>query len=183
MGRPLRLGGAPAFLDFITDDLQPLINERYRVDPADRGLFGHSAGGNFVGRVLFSKPEAFAKYICGSPALSFNDWAVCRLEEEYAASHEDLPVTLYLAAGSQETWQMGIGEIVSRTARMAETLHQRHYPGLRLTAEILAGKTHLTGVAEILHRGMEICWPGSPAPLSVELLEEALHENHASDVT
>ncbi|HZS93340.1 MAG TPA: alpha/beta hydrolase-fold protein [Chloroflexota bacterium] len=174
LGQPVRLGGAPALLDFISDDLQPLINERYRVDPANQGLFGDSAGGNFVGYALFRRPEAFAKYICVSPGFAYNDWEVFRLEEEYAAGHDDLPVTLYLAAGSNEMQQMAIGELVSGTARMAEKLYQRGYPNLRLTTEILPGKTHLTATTDALHRGLEVCWPGSPAPWDAALIEKAL---------
>jgi predicted alpha/beta superfamily hydrolase len=176
MGQPMRIGGAPALVDFITDDLQPLINERYRVDPANQGIFGDSAGGNFVGHMLFRRPEAFAKYICASPGFSYNDWDVFRLESEYAATHDDLPVTLYLAAGSEEMQQMAFGEILSGTARMAEILHQRKYPGLRLTTEILPGKTHLTAVTEIIQRGLEICWPGTPVAYSPAAMEEAFSD-------
>jgi predicted alpha/beta superfamily hydrolase len=181
LGQPLRLGGVPALVEFITTELQPLINALYRVDPANQGLFGDSAGGNFVGHMLFSKPEAFAKYICASPGFAYNDWEVFRMEEAYAATHDDLPVTLYLAAGSDEMRQMAIGGIASGAARMAETLYLRGYPGLRLTAEILPGKTHLTAATEIIHRGLEICWPGSPAPWSADLIETSYLGEPASD--
>src|SRR5262249_8245025 len=55
LGRRVRLGGLVGLLDFITDELQPLMNERYRVDPGDQAIFGWSAGGTFVLNALFRK--------------------------------------------------------------------------------------------------------------------------------
>jgi predicted alpha/beta superfamily hydrolase len=162
LGKPLRLGGAPALLDFITEQVQPVINQRYRVDASDQALFGHSLGGKFAGYVLFRRPAAFAKYIISSPGFAFNDWDVFDLEEEYARSHSDLPAQVYLAAGSDETLTFARLGIVSGTARMAETLRLRSYPGLRLASEFQTRKTHLTTFTENLQRGLELCWPGKP---------------------
>jgi hypothetical protein len=60
-------------------------------------------------------------------------------------------------------------------------LHQRKYPGLRLTSEIFAGKTHLTAATDILQRGLEICFPGSPVPWSAESMGEAYRETLTRD--
>jgi predicted alpha/beta superfamily hydrolase len=171
LGKPWRVGGASAFLSFITEQVQPLVNDRYRVDPSDQGILGHSAGGNFVGHVLFRRPEAFCKYVAGSPGFVYNDWEVFRLEQEYAASHDDLPVTLYLSAGSEETLQFANNGIVSGTARLAETLKERRYPGLRLTCELFTGKTHVTASTETIQRALDLCWPGSPFEFSAERAE------------
>ena len=161
-GQTLRLGGAAMLLELITDQIQPLVNERYRVDPADQAILGQSAGGNFVAHVLFQRPEAFSKYIVGSPAFAYNDGYAFQLEDDYARGHDDLPVTLYLAAASHEVLHMAPLSLVSGTARMAEILHERDYPGLRLACEILGGHTHASVYTEIIHRGLEVCWPGHP---------------------
>jgi predicted alpha/beta superfamily hydrolase len=175
-GQSLRLGGAPELLRFITEDLQPLINRRYRIDPTDRALFGYSASGNFVAHALFRRREAFEKYIAASPAFVYNDWHAFQLEEEYAKGHTDLPVTLYLAAGSDEIVQLSSNGIVSGTARMAEVLQQRAYPGLRLTAEVFASKTHGAAITEVMQRGLEICWPCSKGTARDAPPEYAFHE-------
>jgi len=172
IGAELRIGGAPAFLDFIADELQPLVEARYRVDGSDRAIFGHSAGGNFAAHALFRRTDRFSKYLIACPGFAFNDWDAFRLEEEYAAAHSDLPVTVYLAAGSDEALQFSKASLVSGTARMAETLHERKYPGLKLTCEFLPGKTHETAVTEILQRGLETCWPGSPYDWSADRVRE-----------
>jgi hypothetical protein len=50
--------------------------------------------------------------------------------------------------------------------RLAEVLHERRYPSLRLRCEFFAGKTHLTAHTEAVHRGLELCWGGQPYELT-----------------
>jgi predicted alpha/beta superfamily hydrolase len=168
LGQPLRIGGAPALLDFLMEELQPLIANRYRADAGDQALFGCSAGGNFAGIALFTRPDAFGKLVIASPGFVFNDFGVLRQEEEYARTHDDLSVTLYVGAGAGETQQMANGAIVSGAVRFVEALQLRGYPSLRLTSEIFTGKTHITATTEVMHRGLEVCWPGTPYVMTAE---------------
>jgi predicted alpha/beta superfamily hydrolase len=171
-GLTWEVGGAPAFLAALVDELQPLIAERYSVDPADQGLFGTSAGGNFTGYALFERPDAFAKYIVSSPAFYFSDFEVLRLEERYAAGAHDLPATVYLGAGVEETRQYAQIPIVSGLVRLAEALERRRYPGLLLRCELYPGKGHLSAATEAIDRGLEACWPGVPVVASAAAVEE-----------
>lgn len=61
-------GGADAFLKFMTDELFPVVEEKYPVRDY-RVLIGHSYGGLFVSYVLSSKPELFRAYLACSPWL------------------------------------------------------------------------------------------------------------------
>jgi predicted alpha/beta superfamily hydrolase len=158
-GLRFTIGGAPALVDFLTACLVPEIEGRYRVDSAGRGLFGHSAAGNFVARVLFSRSSAFGKYVAASPSFSTNDWEVFELEREHATEHDDLAAELYLTAGARETLDYAPHSIVSGTARLAEMLAERRYPSLRLACDLLPGKTHQTAVAETLERALVRLWP------------------------
>jgi predicted alpha/beta superfamily hydrolase len=166
-GQQLQLGGAPAFMRFVSGELQPFVTERYRVDADDQGLFGCSGGGSFVGYALFQQPRTFRKYIAASPGFYFNDFGVLRWEDEYARLHGDLPVTLYLGAGSDEAKQYAAIPILSGTVQLAEALQRRRYPNLRLTLDVLERKSHFTAVADLIQRGLELCWPGVPFECTV----------------
>jgi hypothetical protein len=67
-------GGADALLTFLTDTLAPEIARRYpRASTTRQALFGHSLGGLFAAYALLTRPEAFAAYLIGSPALNWNN--------------------------------------------------------------------------------------------------------------
>ena len=67
-------------------------------------------------------------------------------ENEYAESHDDLPVTLYLFVGSLER-QAGVSNLYDRLAA-------RQYLGLRMEMDILEGDTHLTVVPGATFKGL-----------------------------
>jgi len=56
------------FLNFITKELQPYINEQYRTNNENL-LLGVSLGGQFVIKALFEQPQAFDSYFAISPYL------------------------------------------------------------------------------------------------------------------
>jgi predicted alpha/beta superfamily hydrolase len=171
IGREIRLGGVEPLLELITGQLQPLVAARYHVDADDQALFGHSAGGNLVAQAIFRRPGAFRKLIAASPAFYLNDWEVFRLEADHAARHGDLPVRLYLGIGSDETADLANLGIASGTTRFAETLQLRRYPSLELSCELFRGN-HLSTLTQVLHRGLEVCWPGRPVGMNTDTMGE-----------
>jgi predicted alpha/beta superfamily hydrolase len=171
-GLTWEVGGAPAFLAALTGEIQPLIAERYRVDPDGQGLFGTSAGGNFAGYTLFERPGAFGRYIISSPAFYFSDFEVLRLEDRHAESADDLPATVYLGAGAEETRQYAQIPVVSGMVRLAEALERRRYARLRLHCELYPGKGHLSAATAAIDRGLEVCWPGVPVVASAAAVAE-----------
>jgi predicted alpha/beta superfamily hydrolase len=137
-------GGAQTFLDFLIDDVRPVLQAEYRMDPDDHALVGSSAGGTFVAYALFARPGSFARYLCGSPSLYVGDGIIFKLEQQYAAEHVDLPARVFFGAGEAEITQDYVAAVgcVSSMARLAETLSFRGYPSLRLTVKIFPGETH-----------------------------------------
>lgn len=62
-------GGADHFLDFIEQELKPLMAARYGIDEKRQALFGHSFGGLFVLHALFTRPASFSTYLASSPSI------------------------------------------------------------------------------------------------------------------
>ncbi|WP_428312327.1 alpha/beta hydrolase-fold protein [Hydrocarboniphaga sp.] len=70
-----RLGRAPAFFDFITQDLLPALALKLPVDPERLGLLGHSAAGTFTGYALRQPHSPFRRYASISPGVAISgDW-------------------------------------------------------------------------------------------------------------
>jgi predicted alpha/beta superfamily hydrolase len=62
-------GGAPAFLEFLKNELLPTVESRYRIDPARRVLFGQSRGGYLVLYAAFTDPDLFWGGIASNPTF------------------------------------------------------------------------------------------------------------------
>jgi predicted alpha/beta superfamily hydrolase len=134
-------GGAPNFLRFFQDELFSLVEHEYRVDPSDRGIFGHSAGGNFAAWVLFNTPGVFQRYLIGSPFLPWDDGLAYRQEAAYAERHSALPAKVFLSIGDKE----GEGT-VERLKRLKDAMESRNYEGLDLAYTVFDGETHMSGL-------------------------------------
>ncbi|MHB1327485.1 MAG: alpha/beta hydrolase [Gemmatimonadales bacterium] len=158
-------GGAPEFLRVITAELIPAITAKYSIDRERLGLFGVSAGGFFATWAMFQAESPFRNYLISSPAAAYGNLEVLRLEEQWAASHKDLPVSAYFGAGSiemQDPMYEGIGHITSGMMRLVGMLGSRKYPGLRVTTEMHPGMSHNDVVGTVVARGLRVLYPRAP---------------------
>ena len=126
-------GHAPEFLAFLKKELFPLIESNYRVDNSRRVLMGHSFGGTFTLYALFTEPGLFSGYVAGSPSVVFGDNFAFKQEAEYASSHKDLPVRLYLFVGGAEDLRYPVEEFmkVLRLEMETRTLEGERHAGVK----------------------------------------------------
>lgn len=151
------VGGAARFLNALATELIPLIAAKYPIDTNQLGLFGISAGGFFASWAIFQPNSPFKKYLISSPAMAYGDGDALRQEERYAKDHQDLPVSIYLAAGVLEAGDPlleGIGKIVSGMSHLAGVLGSRHYAGLKLVTEFHPGMGHTDVMGTSVVRGL-----------------------------
>jgi predicted alpha/beta superfamily hydrolase len=150
-----KFGGAHAFLDMLTKTIRARVEKDYRVDDSTRILFGGSAGGHFTSFAMLSRPDAFTHYIIASPAVELCGDDIYKLEEQYAATHDDLSAKVFISFGSREWAGMAGISIASSTSRLFEALLKRGYPSLQLHDCILQGEGHEGAVPAALARGLE----------------------------
>ena len=93
-------GGAEYFLDFIEQELKPLVAANYPIDSQRQALFGHSFGGLLVLHTLFTRPHAFSTYLASSPSIWWQDKLVLSELTGNTLSHPT--ARLQLSVGSQE---------------------------------------------------------------------------------
>jgi hypothetical protein len=142
-------GGADTFLDFVRDRAMPLIEDRYRTDPGDRGLWGYSFGGTLAAHALLNRPGTFQRYLLASPALHWDDRLLVKQAKAYGAAHGDLPALAHTGYGADESaaniaiWRAFIDELTSP-----------RYPGLVLTTELVPDADHTTAMPIAFMRGM-----------------------------
>ena len=143
-------GGSERFLGFIADELLPLVEGQYRLDPDDRTLLGHSAGGHFALYALLRQPRQFKRYAIGSPSRGLGDGRLFDLEQEHASKSKDLPARLFLGIGSEEepsphspTSYMQEIISVSHVNRFTSLLEDRGYQNLFMSTKVFEGHGHL----------------------------------------
>jgi predicted alpha/beta superfamily hydrolase len=150
-------GGAGKFLTAIATEMIPQLAATFPIDTAQLGLFGLSAGGFFASWAIFQPSSPFKNYLISSPAMAYGRGEIFRQEAGYSANHQDLPVGIYLAAGTLEASDPqleGIGEIVSGMSHLAGVLASRKYPGLKLTIEYHPGLGHTDVMGTSVVRGL-----------------------------
>ncbi|MBR2523365.1 MAG: hypothetical protein IKE53_02865 [Clostridiales bacterium] len=100
------------FLDFITDNMMPYLDEIYGFDHDRSIFFGHSQGGVFSHYAAFNydlyENRPFGRYIIASPAFWTPFFVDCpgftRYKNEYGyfERNETYPNALFIAAGEHE---------------------------------------------------------------------------------
>lgn len=61
-------GESASFIQFIEEEVQPLVSEKYRIS-SQKTLIGQSLGGLLATEVLLKKPGLFTQYVIVSPSL------------------------------------------------------------------------------------------------------------------
>jgi len=130
----------------------PCANSNYRTDPEDSTIVGHSAGGLFALYVVFHEPDTFRRYVASSPFLWWDQGVTFRYEREYAGKHADLPVKLFLSAGSLE--ELDGLHMTSNLKEFAKILEQRKYEGLELKSHIFEDAAHMSVIGTAICKGI-----------------------------
>lgn len=140
-------GNAANFLGFIKNELTPFVESKFRVKKNDRTLVGSSFGGLFTLYALFNETSFFQKYILTSPATSWGNEVIYKIEKEYSAKNKSLPVRLYMAVGEVED--------VNMFTKWVNTLKSRNYAGLNMQTKVLENIGHSGTKPEGYTRGMQ----------------------------
>jgi len=127
-------GGAGAFYQFVTQEVIPIVEADYRIDPANRTLMGHSWGGLFGLYSLFRDPLLYKNYLICSPDLPYADGIAFRHEEEYARTHDALSAKLFLSQGGRET--------AEHNQHLVSILESRQYSDLSITHRSIMDYEH-----------------------------------------
>ena len=123
------------------------MEANYRGDPTRRILGGHSLGGLFTLYAMFTDPSLFWGYLAGSPAVTWDNNFTLRQEEEFAKTHKDFPVRLYVAAGGAES-------LLTPGMTFVRTFSARNYNGLHCDGRVLESERHAGVKPEFYNRGL-----------------------------
>lgn len=106
--------GAKYYRAFISDELMPVINAKYRTTN-EKGIIGESLAGLFVMETFLLKPKTFDFYIAMDPSLWWNDHFLERNAEQFIQELPNEEKRLWFAGSDAE-------DISVHTKNLAKTL-------------------------------------------------------------
>jgi predicted alpha/beta superfamily hydrolase len=133
-------GGADNFLKFLEYELIPFVDLNYRTKKSERAIAGLSVGGLFVSYAMIKATKLFNKYLLSGSALIWDNKHIFMIEEEYAKSHNALPIKLYSAVGELDEKE----NIIGPWKEFHSIIESRKYQGLEIKGEIIPGEGHIS---------------------------------------
>lgn len=163
---PLGAGRGPRLLAAIADEIIPFIEENFAAT-TDRTIIGWSLGGLFALHALFQEPRIFSRYLVVGPSLWWGDRLPLTWEKEWAKTHGNLPVRLFMAVGAREEAPGGgwlsedfSDELiawfrqVTNFRTFVRRLKSRGYPSLQLDSVVFPDEHHMTVYPAAIARGL-----------------------------
>lgn len=127
-----RVGGSAAFRRFISNELMPEVQRRYRATD-ETGIIGESLAGLFILETFFLEPGLFDTAISLDPSLWWNNEELVKKTGEHLKA-PGLRGTLYLAAAGEESNAPTVNrlaEVLRTSAPAGLTWQYKPRPDLR----------------------------------------------------
>jgi uncharacterized protein len=142
-------GKGDAFLAFITKEAAPLIESRYRAEKKGRVISGNSLGGLFALATAYKAPGFFDGHIAISPAASWDDNALAKLDDGWARDHKALAGRMFISYGTDE-----YPAFREPIAAFQKQVAARHYQGMAVQNYSMEGLDHTTVKPDGYVRGL-----------------------------
>ncbi|PVH24093.1 alpha/beta hydrolase [Sphingobacterium corticibacter] len=130
------VGGSKQFRAFVSNELIPEINKRYRTTDK-KGILGESLAGLFVTETLLLNPEIFDFYMAFDPSLWWNDQYLVKTANQHLEQFPDSHKTFWFAGSGAE-------DISANARNLAEILKARDQKNLKWKYADETNETHQT---------------------------------------
>ena len=161
-GRQPAFGEAAAYGKFLSEEVFPVIASHYRVNMRRKVFIGHSYGSLLGLQFLLTAPRTFEHYILGSPSLWYDAGIMFEREQAYAASHKDLPASVFFGIGGLE--KLAPGKKRSRAEEDADMLadlrefdaklKSHKFPNLKTRLRVFEDEDHASVFPLVLTHGL-----------------------------
>lgn len=160
-------GGADRLLDFIEQEVKPMIAAKYQVNNRRQALFGHSFGGLLVLHALFTRPGSYSTFLASSPSIWWRDKLVLsELPNLIKTPKHDLP-RVQISVGALEDQprkghyppqmlaMLAKRPMVTEARALAARLQQMPGGKLSVAYHELKGEDHGSAWLPAMTRGMQ----------------------------
>jgi len=145
-------GKADRFLEFLRDELFPLLEAHYRVS-SSRTVVGWSFGGLCALHSALAMPCLFDAYLCIGPAVWWDDELVVK---QFANASFDRPKRMVITLGADEI----DGPVHDSTKKLLGQIEANPIENLTVTHLEFEGVGHCDGIPPALSQGLPALFPG-----------------------
>jgi predicted alpha/beta superfamily hydrolase len=150
-------GQGGSYLEFLGQDVLPLVDARYRTDPRRRVYVGHSYGSLLGLQALLERPGLFSHHILGSPSLWFDQGQPFDALQRYARTHTGLAAQVRFYVGGLERpsrTHPDDQDMVAQLQRYMAALRAQRWRALDVQASVLDGEDHATVFPRLVTQGL-----------------------------
>lgn len=123
-------GGSEKFIRFIEKELQPYINNSFKIT-GNNMIVGQSLGGLLATEILFKRPELFSQYVIVSPSLWWDNELLLKTKVEAL----NKKISIYIAVGKE-------GKIMEDDAKALSDLLKTKLTNGIIQFEYISNKQH-----------------------------------------
>lgn len=166
-------GGADRYLQFLKDELVPLINKNYRIASERSAIVGGSMGGLFTIHAMLNSPTLFKSYVAIDPSLWWDGGVENAEFRSKLAGLKGLHRVFWVYGREDALREMGVDQLQA-------TLRAAAPSGLTWQAGAYTDETHLTTWIKGFWDGVKFCYGGCYAngigfkPMAGRVLKDTL---------
>jgi predicted alpha/beta superfamily hydrolase len=150
-------GHAEKFQDFLRHTLFPRIESHYRANQ-HRTVTGCSTSSLFVLHTMLTQPDLFQGYICSSPPISWDNFALNSLLDKFPPDGFKQDTRAYMTCGALEN--------SSEWSDFADKVARKNVKNLSFAFESVSNSGHAGENAECYTRGLQFVFAANVPPKS-----------------
>lgn len=141
-------GGSQNFISFLEKELQPFIQENYKVN-GHRTIIGQSLGGLLATEILFKKPHLFHDYIIVSPSLWWDGQSLVNRAATYLNSFPGKDSQIFVSLGKEHPTMHEVAD------KLVAAIRKARNQNLQLFYEPILDEDHATILHSAVYRALK----------------------------
>jgi predicted alpha/beta superfamily hydrolase len=154
-------GHSDKFIAFIEKELQPFIENRYKVN-ASKTIIGESLGGLLATEILLKKPALFNKYIIVSPSIWWDNGSLLSLQSPVLLEGYTHKTDVYVGVGKEGLTSTEMPRVMEVDANLlADKIKATKSKAVSVYFDYLPEENHATIMHQAVNNALKKLYPVS----------------------
>ncbi len=152
-------GHSARFIAFMSDELQPFIDQTYKTTTA-KTIIGQSLGGLLATEILLKQPHLFDKYIIISPSLWWDNGSLLNQPSALLQPNYTKETAVYIGVGKEGLTPGDVPRVMEVDANvLANTLKQTTNKRVTVYFDYLPQEDHATVTHQAVFNALRLLYP------------------------